>query len=83
MTNAPAEHQLEFNKKLAMLMMENKVLNDRKVQEVPTYPTIRSSLIILDEHDKNMRPFKTQKRMAAIEKIQSNNTKIQDVAVEK
>ena len=41
--------------------MENKLLDDGRVEEVLTYPTTRSSLIILDEQDKKMRPFYHQK----------------------
>ena len=41
----------EICKKIAKLMMENKPMDDGRIEEVPTYPTTRSSLI-LDEHDK-------------------------------
>ena len=40
--------------------MKNKLMDGEIVEKVPKYPTIRSPLIILGEHDKRMRTFYSQ-----------------------
>ena len=73
MENAPREPQLEEN--LGKLIMKNNVLYNRRVEELPTLLTNRSSLIILDECDKRIKPFNTQKWNSHHWEKASKNTK--------
>ena len=56
MRNTPAESQLGFCSKLAKIMIVNVLLNDGRVEDMPSYPITRTSFIILDEYEKRKGP---------------------------